>query len=262
MAFWYTDIANAQQIGNNYGGQIGLSQIVNPPNLGNISVLEGPPDVIATYVWTGNELANDVIRIALAPAGVCISPNGHVSSGLTGIAPTLTLSIGDNDVGIASNQPVVNQAAVSAGVGLVNSTQAPLWVSGTSYVPGNVVIDANSTPANLTFTCLTATSGSTAPHSAANTTWMPNNQRYANAIDCHAASGNVAFAGGSQLIGLPPISLTPGTAATGYSGGTALFQPYIIQGDCWIEALIATINTTTVNANSVSVFRLTMSAAN
>ena len=264
MATWYTDIANAQQIGNNFPGEVGLTQIVNPPSVFDNALFQGPWTATATYTWTGNEAANDIINICLLQAGLLVDPNGHVSSGLTAPSATLTFAIGDNDLAIPSLLPIVNGAAVTTAAASQSQT-APNWVSGTSYVPGNVVTDPNSTPANLTYTCVAATSAATAPHSAANTVWMPNNQRYSNSIDCHAASGNVAFSGGTQLYGGPPSFLPnnvlPGQSS-GLTGGLALNRPYQIQGDCWLQALILTLNTATINANAVSVFRVSLVAAN
>ena len=129
-----------------------------------------------------------------------------------------------------------------------------------------MVVDSNSTPAGLTYTAVAATSASTAPHSAAHTVGMPNNQRYSNSIDVHAASGNVAFAGGTQLYGgaasLLPNSIVPNSVPANLTGAQKLNQPYQIQQDCWIQALILTANTTNFNANAVSVFRIGMMASN
>lgn len=260
MATWYTDVANVQQQYNNFPGYPGQPQIGSPPTWQNNPILEGPVFITATYVWTGSEAGNDIINIAILPAGSVVDPNGHVSTGLTAVATTLTMAIGDNDLGLLSSLPIPNAAAGTALIGNTQySLQAPVWVSGTTYAAGNVVIDSASTPANQTFTCLVATSGSTAPHSAANTTWMPNQQRYSNSIVTNAAAGNVAFATGTQLYGTPPsllpYSITPGTAAQGYlAASTALFQPYVIQNDCWLQALLLTCGTPV--ANTVSVFRV------
>ena len=266
MAFWYTDVATIQQQYNNFPGAPGQAQVVNPPFWQTNALLEGPVTITATYVWTGSEAGNDIINIAILPAGVIVDPNGHVSSGLTTVATTLTMAIGDNDLGLLSALPIPNAAAGYANVGNPATTmQAPLWVSGTTYAAGNVVIDATSTPANQTCTCLVATSGATAPHSAANTTWMPNQQRYSNSIVTNAAAGNVAFASGTQFYGTPPsvlpFSVTPGTLPTGYiAASTALFQPYQIQNDCWLQALLLTCGTPV--ANTVSIFRVPILTAN
>ena len=268
MATWFTDVATNQQQGVNFPGFPGLQELTNQPGSQNNPLFEGPDEVVASYTWTGNEAANDIINICIAPAGTVISPNGHVSSGLTAITSTLTLAIGDNDLAIASLLPIPNAAAVQQNSSPTTAGQtAPNWVSATTYVYGNVVTDPNSTPANLTYTMVAASnSGTTAPHSASNTVWMPNNQRYSNSIDTHAATGNVAFAGGTQLYGGPasivPASITPGTLPTGLTGAQTLNQPYVIQYDCWIQALILTLNTTNINANAVSVFRVGMSASN
>ena len=269
MAVWYTDVATNQQLNVNFPGESGVGTLTTQPGTQNRPLLEGPQDVIATYTWTGNEAANDLINICVAPAGVIVSPNGHVSSGLTAITSTLTLSIGDNDLAVPSLLPVPNPGVI---VGQTNPTgnpgawTAPNWVSGGTYAAGNVVTDPNSTPANLTYTCIAATSASTAPHSAANTVWMPNNQRYANAIDCHAASGNVAFSGGTQLYGGPlsmlPNSVIANSVPSNATAAQLANNPYQIQQDCWIQALVATINTTNLNANAVSVFRLSITASN
>ena len=270
MATWFTDVALNQKQNVNFPGESGVAYFTSQPGTQNRPLLEGPPTVVATYTWTGNEAANDIINICIAPAGVVVSPDGKVASGLTAITSTLTLSIGDNDLAIPSLLPITNpQALVGQNGNAINNPgnwTAPNWVSAGTYAPGNVVTDPNSTPANLTYTCVAATSASTAPHSAANTVWMPNNQRYANALDCHAASGNVAFAGGTQLYGGPfsllPNSVTPNSVPSNATGAQLLNQPYQIQQDCWIQALIATLNVTNINANAVSVFRIGLTASN
>jgi len=226
MAIWYTDVATNQQQGVNFPGQAGLSTMTPQPGTQNNPILEGPAKITATYTWTGNEAANDIINIAIIPSGAMIDPNGRVSSGTTAPAATLTLAIGDNDQGLATNLPIVNpQVLPNTNVVI----QAPTWVSGTSYAVGAVVLDSASTPANQTYTCISATSGSTAPHSDS-THWIANSQRYSTAIDVHAASGNVSA-----------------------TGGTALYAPYIVSEDCWLQALVATLSTPA--AGAVSVFR-------
>ena len=233
MAIWYTDVATNQQQGVNFPGQAGLTMMTPQPGTQNNSLLEGFPEIIATYTWTGNEAANDLINIAIIPSGTMIDPNGHVSSGLTAPATTLTLAIGDNDQGLATNLPITNPQVLPN----TNITiQAPTWVSGTSYAVGAVVLDATSTPANQTYTCISATSGSTAPHSDS-THWIANSQRYSQAIDVHAASGNVSF-----------------------SGGTALYAPYFVSEDCWVQALVASASG--INAGAISVFRISSVANN
>jgi hypothetical protein len=260
MATWYCDVSTNQQNGVNFPGQPGVGTITNLPGTLNNSLFEGPPWIIATYTWVGTEAANDLINIAILPAGVVVDTGGHVSSGLTAPATTLTLAIGDNDLGNQSNLPVPNAAALISNTSFV----APTWVSGTTYCPGNVVVDANSTPANLTYTCVAATSGTTAPHSAANTVWMPNSQRYSNSISCAAASGNVAFSGGTQAYGGPasliPYSTAPNSVPLNLTAAQIANQPYVIQNDCWLQALILTANATV--ANAVSVFRVFVNAGN
>jgi hypothetical protein len=261
MAIWYTDVANNQLQGVNFPGQPGSATLTTQPGSQNNPLQEGPPEIIATYIWTGNEAANDYIRVAIAPAGTIISPNGKVSSGVSAPATTLTFAIGDNDLADPSLLPITNPQAVQAQPA---GFTAPEWVSGTSYVPGNVVTDSNSTPAKIVYTCVAATSGSTAPHSAANTVWMPNTQRYSNSINVAGAAGNVAFAGGTQLYGGPALAPVTGVANTTNPGGLtaaqALNQPYQIQGDCWIQVLLLTCNTPV--ANTVSVFRIPVLASN
>jgi hypothetical protein len=226
MAIWYTDVATNQQQGVNFPGQAGLSTMTPQPGTQNNPILEGPAKIIATYTWTGNEAANDLINIAIIPSGAMIDPNGRVSSGTTAPATTLTLAIGDNDQGLASNLPIVNPM-VLPNTNIV--IQAPTWVSGTSYAVGAVVLDSASTPANQTYTCIVATSGSTAPHSDS-THWIANSVRYSAAIDVHAASGNVST-----------------------SGGTSLYSPYFVSEDCWLQALVA--SAASITAGAVSVFR-------
>lgn len=268
MATWYTDIATVQQQGNNFPGAPGQAQIVQPPFWQNSSIFEGNNDsIVATYIWTGTEAANDIINIALLPAGCMVDPtNSIVSSGLTAPATTLTIAVGDNDLGLLSNLPIPNPQAGVAAVGIPATTlQAPVWVSGTTYVAGNVVLDAASVPANQAFTALSTTSGTTAPHSAANTVWMPNQQRYSNSISIAAAAGNVTFSGGTQNYGTPPsvvpFSVTPGSLPTGFvTTTTMLFQQYVIQNDCWLQAILLTANTPV--ANTVSVFRVPIFTVN
>lgn len=262
MATLYTDVAYAQQQNYNIPGELG-QQLLTPstPPYQNNALAEGPPEVIATYVLTGSEAANDVINIAIAQAGWIVSPTGRVCSGVVAPATTLTAAIGDNDLGLASGLPVPNAASI---VSQPTYFQAPTWVSGTSYVPGNVVLDATSTPTYRTYTCISATSGSTAPHSAATTVWMPNSQRYSSSIDISGASSSVVFATGTQLYGGPasklPNSVIPGTAQTGYSATSILCQPYQIQNDSWIQALILTAGTPV--ANTTLTFRIGVYAAN
>jgi hypothetical protein len=268
MATWYTDIAANQLQGVNFEGETGEGTLTTQPGTQNNPVLEGPPDIIATYTWTGNEVNNDLIYLAIAPAGVVVSPNGHVSSGLTAPATTLTLAIGDLDLALPTLQPITNAAALVSQGAVVGGSVAPNWVSATAYAVGNVVTDPNSTPANLTYTCVLAqtSANTTAPHSAANTSWMPNNQRYSNTIDCHAASGNVAFAAGTQLYGGPlsilPNSTTPNSVPTNATAAQIANSAYQIQGPggAWITAIVLTSNT--IAANAVSVFRIGLTASN
>lgn len=265
MATFFTDVATAQVQGANFPGYPGQPAIVPPPTVQNNPLFEGPPEILATYVWAGTEAANDIINIAIGRAGWIISPTGRVASGVTAPATTLTMAIGDNDLGLLANLPIPSVSGASAATGFPNTTlQAPTWVSGTTYAPGNVVLDATSTPANLTYTCISATSGTTAPHSAATTVWMPNYQRYSTSINTAGASGAVSFATGIQLYGGPasvvPYSVTPGAAAQGYSTTALLAQQYQLQNDCWIQALLLTVATPV--ANAVSTFRIPVLAVN
>ena len=271
MAIWYTDVALAQQQYNNFPGAPGEVQIVQPPFWQNRSQFEGPPIITATYqVSSGaTEAVGDIINIALLEEGYLVDPNGKVSTGLTGPATTLTVSIGDNDLGLLSTLPIPNGAAGTANIGNPAQTlQAPDWVSGTTYAAGNVVCDQAASSGIFvkgdTFTCVAATSGTTAPHSAATTVWMPNYQRYSGTISVAAASANVAFAGGTQLYGgaasVLPFSVTPGQAALGFTATTLLNQPYVIQHACWLQARILTVGT--LVANTLLVFRVPIVTAN
>jgi len=227
MAIYYTDVASNQIQGVNFPGQSGLTMLTTQPGVQNNPILEGPSKITATYTWTGSEAANDLINIAIIPSGAMIDPNGRVSSGVTAPATTLTLAIGDNDQGLATNLPIPNPQAAPNSLTVI---QAPTWVSGTTYAAGTIVLDATSTPAYQPYTAVVNTSGSTAPHSAATTVWMPNSQRYSTAINCAGASGNVST-----------------------TGGTALYAPYLVSEDCWLQALVATIGSPV--AGAVSVFR-------
>lgn len=263
--YWYTDVATNQQQGNNIPGQVGVQNIANTdggPEQNN-PMFEGPIDLVATYVWTGNEAQYDTINIGIGRAGMLISPKVTVASGTTAPATTLTVAIGDNDLGLISSLPIPNAASNSAALGGGNSLQAPVWVAATSYVAGNVVLDAASSPSNMTYTCILAVSGSTAPHSDS-THWIANYQRYSASIDIHAANGNVSASGGTQLYGgVPskvPESVLPGSVQTGWNTSQLLGQQYILQYDCWIQALILTINTPV--ANTISVFRIPTGSLN
>jgi len=227
MAIYYTDVASNQIQGVNFPGQTGLTMLTTQPGVQNNPILEGPSKITATYTWTGNEAQYDLINIAIIPSGAMIDPNGRVSSGVTAPATTLTLAIGDNDQGLATNLPIPNPQTAPNSLTVI---QAPTWVSGTTYAAGTIVLDATSTPAYQPYTAVAATSGTTAPHSAATTVWMPNSQRYSTAINCAGASGNVST-----------------------TGGTALYAPYLVSEDCWLQALVATIGTPV--AGTTSVFR-------
>ena len=227
MAIYYTDVASNQIQGVNFPGQSGLGMMTPQPGVQNNPILEGPAKITATYTWTGNEAQYDIINIAIIPSGAMIDPNGRVSSGVTAPATTLTLAIGDNDQGLATNLPIPNPQTAPNSLTVI---QAPTWVSGTTYAAGTIVLDATSSPANQPYTAVAATSGTTAPHSAATTVWMPNSQRYSTAINCAGASGNIST-----------------------TGGTALYAPYLVSEDCWLQALVATIGTPV--AGTTSVFR-------
>jgi hypothetical protein len=263
--FWYTDIALNQAPYANNMGQVGAAQIglTSTMTVQNQPLLEGPPDIVGTYTWTGNEVQFDIINIGIGRAGLMISPKVTVASGTTAPAATLTVAIGDNDLGLLSSLPVTNAAAATGALGGPNSLQAPVWVTGTPYVAGNVVLDAASSPSNQTYTCILAVTGSTAPHSDG-THWIANQVRYSASIDIHAASGNVAGSGGTQLYGgvasQVPQSITPGAVQVGFSANSLLNQPYILQNDCWIQAVILT--QATIAAGAVSVFRIPTTAMN
>ena len=227
MAIYYTDVASNQIQGVNFPGQAGLGMLTPQPGVQNNPILEGPGKITATYTWTGNEAQYDLINIAIIPSGAMIDPNGRVSSGVTAPATTLTLAIGDNDQGLATNLPIPNPQTAPNSLTVI---QAPTWVSGTTYAAGTIVLDATSSPANQPYTAVAATSGTTAPHSAATTVWMPNSQRYSTAINCAGASGNIST-----------------------TGGTALYAPYLVSEDCWLQALVATIGSPV--AGTTSVFR-------
>lgn len=271
MAIFYTDVALVQQNALNFPGAPGQAQIVQPPYWQNNALFEGPPCITATYQVTAaaSEAVGDIINIAKLEAGWVVDPNGHIGTGLTAPAATLTVGVGDNDLGMLSTLPIPNGAAAAAAIGNPATTlQAPAWVSGTSYVPGNVVTDQAASSGIFvsgdTYTCIAATSASTAPHSAATTVWMPNYLRYSGSVTVAAASLNTVFAGGAQLYGGPasvlPFSVTPGTAPTGFTATTILNQPYVIQNDCWLQARVLTVGT--LVASTILVFRVPILTAN
>jgi hypothetical protein len=261
--FWYSDIALAAVNGNNFMGENGIDMIAAPTTKLNNTQLIGPVDAVATYTWVGTEAAGDIINLALGREGMLITPKWTVASGTTAPAATLTVALGDNDLGLAANLPLVNGQVAAGLLNGLNSIQAPVWVAATTYAAGNVVLDAASTPSNQTYTCILAVSGSTAPHSDT-THWIANQVRYSTSIDIHAASGNVSATGGTQLYGGPasrvPNSIIPGTAQVGFTANSLLNSQYILQGDCWLQATILTA--ATIAAGAVSVFRIPTNSVN
>lgn len=258
--FFYTDIAAAQVQGANFPGAPGALQIGSPPTFQNRSMLEGPPEITATYLWTGTEAQYDTINIGILPAGTLVSPLGRVCSGGTAPASVLTMAIGDDDMGLLSELPIPNYAGAVAAIGFTDSLQAPLWVTATSYVKGNLVIDAASTPSNRVYICILAVSGSTAP-SSDSTHWTPFYSKYSGSINTAGANGNVLFASGTGVLaGLPPYAGVVGTLPTGYSATQLVAQPWIIRNDCWLQALLLTCSTPV--AGTVSVFHVPLINAN
>lgn len=264
MAILYTDVALNQQQNLNYPGQPGSLTLTSQPGNQNLSLLEGPDAITATYTWTGAEAQYDIINIGILPAGVIVKgASGNVRSGTTAPASVLTVAIGDNDLALLSAQPIPNpQVPVDTQIA---PNQAPLWVSGTVYAKGNVVYDATSSPANQVYTCIRATTSAqtTAPHSDS-TYWIANQQRYSSSINIAGASGNVAFATGTQFYGGPlsvlPYSTVPGQAALGATANQIANSQYQIQQDAWAQAVILTISTPA--AGAVSVFHIPFVAAN
>lgn len=263
MAILYTDIALNQRQGLNFPGGPGYQEMTTQPGSQNGPLLEGPPDILAIYTWTGAEAANDIINIGILRAGVIVkSPGVSVQSGTVAPAGVLTVAIGDNDLALLTALPITNPMVPVDGI-MPNS--APLWVSGTVYALGNVVYDATSTPANQVYTCIRATTSSqtTAPHSDS-TYWIANQVRYSASINIAGASGNVAAATGTQFYGGPasllPYSTVPGQAALGLTANQIANQAYQIQQDCWAQAVLLTCSTPV--AGTVSVFRIPAIAAN
>lgn len=271
MAFFFTDTALAQVQGRNFPGTPGQAQFQNPPTQQNNPLMEGPPTLTGIYTVSSGatEAVGDTILIGIAPQGVIVSPNGRVSTGLTAPAATLTLAIGDLDQGLLANQPIPNIAGAQSQTGFPDTNvQAPIWVSGTTYAPGNVVLDSAASSGvfaqNDAYVCVAATSGTTAPHSAATTVWYPCYSRYSTSIDVHAASQIVSFASAIQQYGGPasvlPYSVTPGQAALGFAAAQLANYPYQIQNDTWVTARILTVGT--LVAGSLLVFRIPLEASN
>ena len=119
MATWYTDVSTNQQQLLNFPGESGVGTLTTQPGTQNRPLLEGPPDVVATYTWTGNEAANDIINICIAPAGVWFPRTGcferrcaQLHTDVHGMATT-TCRVG-------TPLPIPNSAAVTSQIG--NST--------------------------------------------------------------------------------------------------------------------------------------------
>lgn len=269
MAIFYTDVAAAQQNYVNFPGQPGNQQIISPPSQQNNPELENDTEIIGTYSVVGTEAAGDTINIGKLEAGVIVDPNGRVSTGVAAPATTLTVSIGDNDLGNPALLPFASPAGLQGTGSLPYPMTAPLWVTGTAYVPGNVVQDPTATTGshtvNDTYTCISNTSGATAPNAAATTVWMPNRQRYSGSINPQPASSNVSFAGGTQMYGGPasllPYSVTPGQVTLGFSAASQIVaQQYQIQNDCWLFARLLTVAVPV--AGTTITFRVPVIASN
>lgn len=268
MATFYTDIALNQLNGVNFPGQPGNQELTNQPGNQNNPLLENDTEIIGTYIMVGTEAAGDTINIAKLEAGVLVDPNGRVSSGLVAPATTLTVAIGDNDLGNPTLLPVANAAGIQATGNLPVAMTAPVWVTGTSYVIGNVVQDSTATTGSHTqfdtYLCVANTSGATAPNAAATTVWMPCRQRYSGSINPQPASSNVVFAGGTQMYGGPasllPYSVTPGQVVLGMTANQLLSQQYQIQNDCWLFARLLTVSVPV--AGAILVFRVPVIASN
>ena len=224
MAIYYTDVASNQIQGVNFPGQSGLGTLTPQPGAQNNPTLEGLGKITAVYTMTGNEAAGDIINIALLNSGQSLDPNGHISTGTTGPATTLTVAIGDNDQGLATNLPITNPQAAPNSLTVI---QAPTWVSGSVYSVGTIVLDATSTPTYQPYTVIKATTSSqtTAPHSDT-TYYVANSSRYSTAVSVASASANVASNGGNL---------------NGASN-------YYVSEDCWLQALIATAATPVAGA--------------
>ena len=263
MAIYYTDVALNQQQYLNFPGQPGSQTLTSQPGNQNLSIVEGPPEIIGTYTWTGAEAVNDIINIGILPAGSLVQATEiAVNSGTTAPGVTLTVAIGDNDLALLSAQPIPNPSVPVDGI---VPNQAPKWVSATVYAVGNVVYDSASSPANQVYTCIKATTAAqtTAPHSDT-TYWIANQVRYSASIDIHAANGNVVSVTGTQFYGGPlsllPYSTVPGTAAAGATANQIANSQYVTQQDCWAQAVILTLST--VAAGTVSVFRIPLVCSN
>ena len=258
---YYTDVALNQKLNLNFPGAPGAQTLTTQPGSQNDPLLEGPPTILATYTWLGTEAVGEIINIAVGNAQWLVHANGSVASGTTAPATTLTIAIGDNDLNVPGVLPLPDPQPTNPSAS--TPTVAPTWLTGTAYVAGNVVLDPGSTPANQTYTCILALTSSTQPHSDS-THWIANQARYSASIDIHAANGNVSFASGTQLYGgvasMLPSSVQPGTLPTGLTANQLANQPYKIQQDCWIQAVILTANT--IVAGTVSVFRVPVLAAN
>lgn len=247
MATFNTNVAINQLQNVNFPGQLGLAEMTPQPGTQNNALAEGPPEIVAIYTWLGTEAVGDVINICLLQSGWIVEHGGIVQSGATAVATTLTVQIGDNDMGLISTLPITNAAAALSQPTLI---QAPTWITGTSYVAGtlstptvvgvaaSIVLDPGSTPANAAYVCILAVSGSTQPHSDS-THWLPISERYSTSISIAGASGNVSF--------VPP-GVYPG------------FNPHEIQNDCWLQALILTANV--IVSGTYSMFRVGINAAN
>ena len=240
MAIWYSDVATRQLQGNNFPGIVGQGQGISTlPSTQNDPLFEGPFEMTPTYTWTGTEAANDYIVWGIIPAGQGVDPWGHWQNGATAPATTLTATVGDNDLGliissVTGGLPITNPtAAITNPTGI----QAPTWLTGTTYVAGQVVLDPGATPANSTWTCILGLTSATQPHSDASH-WLANDTRYSAAINVAATSAAVA---------MTPPAIYLGTPAQNLQG----FNPYTVVNDCWLVSRLATLVTPVAGALSM-----------
>jgi hypothetical protein len=133
--------------------------------------LAGSQATVAAFVgWAGNSGASQGISYALGQLGFTLMADTYTAQWGNAI------SIGSGALPNATTVGALNGTAFptvsnTARTALASSNFLGAWVSGTSYIAGNVVTSGSGSSA-LVYMCILAVSGSTAPGSDA-THWTP-----------------------------------------------------------------------------------------
>lgn len=229
---WFSNIAAAQQTGANFPGgglTTGPAIPLGSGFTGTITTAAGAYNdstqelgagctIVATYTMTANEVALDVVELALLPALMYINP--YASYVYTnGVAGTATITIGDLDPTVF-NATSITTSNVNApnGVGFSSTSVFTIATLGTT----NWVTYGSS--ANTVGTQFTW--NGTVP-AGTGTVTLANNTRY---------SGSLTVTSSTVLAFVPTGSATTAAGA---------IAPYEVQSDAFLTATFATLTTPT-----------------